>query len=92
MANAPATPYLMNVKTQWRILTGAAIVTAAAVLPGGLIVLLVINAVRVWRRRVQARALSAVRPQVVDGQPPAGNGFGTTGIRRAAARVLVARS
>jgi hypothetical protein len=92
MANATARPYLMSVKTQWRILTGAAMVTAAAVLPGGLIVLLVINVVRVWRRKVQARAVIAVRPHV---EPPApvGNDFAAiTGIRRAAARLLVARN
>jgi len=81
----------MDVKTQWRILTGAAVVAAAAVLPGGLIVLLVINVVRGWRRKVQARAVTGVRPEA-GGPPPVGNDFGTTGVRRAAARLLVARS
>jgi hypothetical protein len=47
--------YLMNVKIPWRPLAGAAILVAAAILPGGLIALLVVNAVRRWRRRRPAR-------------------------------------
>jgi hypothetical protein len=49
----------MRVKIQWRFVTGAAIVVAAAVVPGGLIALLVIGVVRRWRGKVRARALVA---------------------------------
>jgi hypothetical protein len=49
----------MRVKIEWRFVTGAAIVVAAAVLPGGLIALLVIGAVRRWRGKVRTRALVA---------------------------------
>jgi hypothetical protein len=91
MANATTRPYLMNVKTQWRILSGAAVVAAAAVLPGGLIVLLVVHVVRRWRRKVQARALSGVR-QEGNGLAQVGDDLGTVVPRRTTARLFPAHN